>query len=150
MSQHHFEKHLNKANEFVNTLSANLGIADKEKVYRIFKSVLHALRDSISMENSLHFLAQLPFILKASYVENWSHKNNNIKIKHIKDFVHLIKKNDGKAFDFDLLSDNEIKRICSIIFSTIGDFISEGEMESIKSVLPSEIKQLFENEMVLL
>ncbi|MBS1494965.1 MAG: DUF2267 domain-containing protein [Bacteroidetes bacterium] len=141
---------MNKANEFINTLSENLGIEDKEKVYRMFKSVLHTLRDSITLENSLHFLAQLPFILKATYVDNWSHKVKRIKIKHTEDFVKLVKRNDGKAFDYDFLSDGEVERICKIIFSTIGDFISEGEMNNLKSVLPSEIKQLFDSEPVLL
>lgn len=149
-STYHFEKHLEKANVFMNFISENLGISDKDKVNRIFRSVIHALRDSISFEESLQLIAQLPFILKAVYVENWSAKNKGRKVKHLDDFIEKVMKNDKKNSDNDFYDFIEAERACKIIFNALYDFTSEGEMNDIKSTLPEEIRSLFDTDTVII
>ncbi len=145
----HFEKHLHKANAFMETLSENLGIEDKDKVYRIFKSVLHTLRDNISIEDSLKVIAQLPFILKAVYVENWSIKALHKKAKHLTDFLNHVKEKENKIYYYDFYN-IDVERTCKIVIDVLKNFISEEEMNNIKAAMPKEIKKLFDNEVILI
>ena len=41
--------------------------------YRLLKSVLHALRDLLQLEETAHFGAQLPTLLPGAYYEAWRH-----------------------------------------------------------------------------
>lgn len=133
-------------NHFINVLSENLGVSDKDKVYRILKSVLHTLRDNISIDESLQLIAQLPFMMKAVYVENWSVNFRKNKIKHIKDFILNVKERENQIFYYDFLDLIEVEQSCRIVFQTLCNSISEGEVNDIKAILPQELKSLINNE----
>ncbi|UWX54487.1 DUF2267 domain-containing protein [Maribacter litopenaei] len=45
---------------------------DQDKAGRIFIAIMHALRDILPTEESLHLIAQLPMFPKAVYVNRWS------------------------------------------------------------------------------
>lgn len=98
-----FDKYSHKANEILNELSVKLGCpSDKDKAWRILRSVLHALRNRLTAEESLQLIAQLPMYLKALYVDGWKLRKDNYKIKHIDEFldeVYMESTNTG-YYDF--------------------------------------------------
>jgi uncharacterized protein (DUF2267 family) len=145
-----FEKHLSRVNEFMNVLAANLGIEDKDSVYRILRSVLHTIRDTISLQESLQLMAQLPMFLKGVYAEKWQVKSRKTRVKHVNDFIEKVKQRHGETFLYDFGSSDGAERACRIVFRTLSDFISEGEIKDIRAGLPKDIKVLFDNELVLL
>ncbi len=141
-----FDKFATKGNKFLKDLAKELGHPkDKAKAGRKLRAVLHAIRDQLPMEESLQLLAQLPMFLKAIYVENWNIHKKKKKIKHIKAFTDLIKQYDFKTADHDFISDEEVENAAVVIFLCLRKYISLGEMEDIKAVLPKELKFLTRN-----
>jgi uncharacterized protein (DUF2267 family) len=120
----------------------NLG-EDTEKAGRIFSSIMHALRDIISPQESLQFIAQLPMFLKAVYVNGWSMKKEKPKVKKMAEFVDLVRKHDGVAAinDFEY-SDEVAERYIDTTFIYLRKYISLGEMEDIRDGLPKELKSM--------
>lgn len=73
-----FNQYAQEGNAFLNEYTKQLGVGkDTEKAGRIFVSIMHALREIISVEESLQFIAQLPMFLKGAYVNGWNPKKEN-------------------------------------------------------------------------
>jgi uncharacterized protein (DUF2267 family) len=66
-----FEKYAMKGNEFINLLAHRLGDTDRDRAARILRSVFRALRNHLTVEESMELLSHLPMILKGVYVDGW-------------------------------------------------------------------------------
>lgn len=130
-----------EANTFIKVYSKKLNINDIEKSGRILSSILHALRDVISMEESLNLIAQFPMFLKAVYVNGWTfHKKK--KIKSISEFIELIRKYDGVTSLHDFESDEQAENYIFGTFVQLRKYISLGELEDIRTELPRDLKSM--------
>ena len=70
-----FTQFANEANSFLKNYTQEMSLAnDTDKAGRILSSILHALRDVISTEESLNLISQFPMFLKAVYVNGWTMK----------------------------------------------------------------------------
>ncbi|MEP1097336.1 MAG: DUF2267 domain-containing protein [Cyclobacteriaceae bacterium] len=138
-----FNKFAAKGNQFMKELSKELGCPDDlSKAGRILKAVLHALRNHLTMEESVQLLAQLPMFLKAVYVENWSLKKHK-KVKHLKDFYQEIRDIEPRTADADFPTFDDTSSKVTVVFLILRKFISLGELEDMKSILPKELKGIF-------
>lgn len=138
-----FNQYATEGNTFLNeyTKKMNLG-EDTNKAGRILTSILHALRDIISTEESLQFIAQLPMFLKAVYVNGWTIKKRP-KIKRMAEFLDLVRKHDGVSAvnDFEY-SDEVAERYANTTFIFLRKYVSLGEMEDIRNELPKDLKSM--------
>ncbi|NJB72180.1 uncharacterized protein (DUF2267 family) [Saonia flava] len=139
-----FNQYASEGNKFLKdyTYELNLG-EDRDKAGRILVSTLHALRDIIPMQESLQFIAQLPMFLKGLYVHGWSSKKKKIKIKHVAEFLDLVRHHDGAAAVNDFEYDDEVaERYIKTTFIFLRKYVSLGEMEDIMDNLPKELKHI--------
>ena len=138
-----FNKFAEKGNSFMKELAKELGYPDdKSKAGRVLKAILHALRNHVSVEESVQLLAQLPMFLKAVYVENWTLRKEPKRVKHLSEFFEEIRKYDGKTANIDFTTDEDMERDISVVFIVLRRYISLGELEDIKAMLPKELKPL--------
>jgi uncharacterized protein (DUF2267 family) len=95
------------------------------------------------MEESLQLIAQFPMFLKAVYVNGWNIKRKKTKVKHIAEFLDLVRQHDGSAsvnnFEY---SDEEAERYVHTTFIYLRKYISLGEMEDIRDGLPKDLKSM--------
>lgn len=144
-----FEKFANVGNQFVKQLSVELGHhGDTDRTGRVLKSVLHALRNQLTIEESMQVLAQLPMFLKAIYADGWTEKKKK-KIKHLNEFLDSVWEEDGALADKDFKDKAETERACVIVFLVLRKYISEGEMDDIAAILPEELKSLIKPEFII-
>jgi len=139
-----FNQYAKDGNTFLKEYAREMNLGeDTEKAGRIFSSVMHALRDIISPQESLQFIAQLPMFLKAVYVNGWSMKKEKPKVKKMAEFIDLVRKYDGVAAinDFEY-SDEVAERYIDTTFIYLRKYISLGEMEDIRDGLPKELKSM--------
>lgn len=122
---------------------------DHDKAGRILSSVLYALRDIISTEESLQFIAQLPMFLKAVYVNGWNLKKTKSKIKRMEEFLDLVRAYDGRAAvnDFEY-SDEVAEQYVDSTFTFLAKHISWGEMEDIRGELPKDLKTMIQSKLM--
>ncbi len=140
-----FNKYAAKGNEFLNRLSESLGEeANRDHAARVLRSTLHVIRDHITVEESIQFLAQLPMILKGVYVDGWSTSNMNSKIKTIDDFAAEVIGRDGNSAWRDFSNREEVIRDIRKVIETLAAYVSTGELEDVFSVLPKEVQRTFQ------
>jgi uncharacterized protein (DUF2267 family) len=129
-----------EANEFLKEYTNELLLdGDTEKAGRILSSILHGLREIISMEESLQLIAQFPMFLKAVYANAWSsHKKK--KVKNMTEFIDLVRKFDGATSMHDFKSYELAEKYINATFILLRRYISLGELEDIRSELPKDLK----------
>tara|TARA_R110002050_G_scaffold286468_3_gene437002 strand:- start:86232 stop:86684 length:453 start_codon:yes stop_codon:yes gene_type:complete len=139
-----FNQYATEGNTFLKEYTKELDLGkDTDKAGRIFTAIMHALRDIIPPEESLQLIAQLPMFLKAVYVNGWTIKKTRPKIKHIPEFLDLVREHDGPASinDFEY-SDEVAEQYVDTTFIYLRKYISLGEMEDIRDGLPKDLKSL--------
>ena len=139
-----FNQYATEGNTFIKNYAEAMSMEnERDKAGRILTSVLHALRDIISTEESLQFIAQLPMFVKAVYVNGWSIKKKKVKARNMVDFIDLVRKHDGPAatndFEYnDKVAEDHIRNT----FKFLKKHVSKGEMEDIRDGLPKDLKNL--------
>ena len=131
-----------EANGFLKDYTKELCLdGDTEKAGRILSSILHGLREVISIEESLQLIAQFPMFLKAVYVNGWSsHKKE--KVKNMTEFIDLIREFDGATSVHDFKSNEVAESYIHSTFIMLRRYISLGELEDIRTELPKDLKHM--------
>ncbi len=145
-----FDKFAAQGNSSLEQLASSLGYPeDTSRAGRVLVSVLHALRNQLTLEESVQLLAQLPMFLKAVYVLNWSLHSKRKRPRHLDEFIKEIRQIHGKVAEHDFLDDIAVKQAMSCVFALLRQYISPGEMEDIESVLPRKLKSILEMDVPL-
>jgi uncharacterized protein (DUF2267 family) len=140
-----FDKFAAEGHEFINELSSSLGHpSEKARTGILLRSVLQVLRDSITIQQSLNMISQLPSFLKALYVEQWKYKEKPDRVKSLKEFgdkVEFHQKTLGeKNFDWPEPTVELIRKTLCVLNNK---YLSPGQVHDIVAELPLEIKEIF-------
>lgn len=139
-----FEKHAAKGNEFVNRLAARLGDPEnRDRAGRVLRSVLHALRSRLTLQESFQLIAQLPMVIKALYIEGWQPTRQHEKIKTMTEFCEAVMRDDGISAWRDFSGESDAIEATEAVIKTIADYVSAGELHDIVAVLPEDMKEQF-------
>jgi len=114
---------------------------DTDKAGRILSSILHGLREVITTEESLQLISQFPMFLKAVYVNKWSTRKK-VRVKSMTDFVDLIRELNGVTSLNDFESEEVAENYIHATFMMLRKYVSLGELEDIRTVLPKELKSI--------
>ncbi|HEY3513868.1 MAG TPA: DUF2267 domain-containing protein, partial [Kribbella sp.] len=60
------------ASLWVTGVAIELGTDDRQFAYRVLRAWLHGLRDRLGVEETAHFAAQLPELLRGVYYDGWN------------------------------------------------------------------------------
>jgi len=86
-------------------------------------------------------MAQLPMSLKGVYVDGWRIDKEFKRISHINDFMDEVRQEDGGLAGYDFGNNSKAKVAVASVFKALNYFVSEGEMNDIIDVMPTELKQ---------
>lgn len=139
-----FEQFANDGNHFLNELQSRLGISDRDRAARIFRGILHAIRDRIPMGESFNFLSQLPMFAKAVYADQWKFKPEPEKYRSIMQYTEAVRERPEIVALNDFTSDDEIMNATQHILSLLSEHVSPGEMEKVKHMMPLELQSVFD------
>jgi uncharacterized protein (DUF2267 family) len=139
-----FNRYATQGNYFLNHLSSELNLAEnKPRALRILRAVLHAIRNRISVEESTHFLSQLPMALKSIYVDSWDIGNKSSRARTRHDFMdEVYQLAGGKEGAFKRKED--VERYVRAVLDTLSEYISKGEMADVAATLPPQLRPYFE------
>ncbi|WP_297763422.1 DUF2267 domain-containing protein [uncultured Muriicola sp.] len=139
-----FNQYAAEGNTFIKEYAKQMNLGtDTDKAGRIFIAIMHALRDIIPPEESLQLIAQLPMFIKGVYIHGWKIRKKKPKIKHMAEFIDLVRQHDGPAAvnDFEY-SDEVAERYIDTTFIYLRKYVSLGEMEDIRDGLPKDLKSM--------
>ena len=133
-----FDVTLQKTQIWLNDIMAELDWHEHpHKAYLALRTVLHALRDRLTIEEAVQLGAQLPMLVRGFYYEGWTLKGKPRKERHKEDFLAHIK----DAFKDDFTSRPE--SIARAVFKVLAHHTSAGEIEDVKNLLPKALQELW-------
>ena len=133
-----FDSTVQKTQIWLNDVMAELDWKDRpHKAYLALRTVLHALRDRLTVQEAVQLGAQLPMLIRGFYYEGWTLKGKPHKERHKEDFLDHIR----DAFPDDVTVDAQ--RVCRTVFRVLARHTSKGEIEDVKHVLPKELRELW-------
>lgn len=110
---------------------------ERQRAYQALRSVLHALRDRLTVEEATDLGAQLPMLIRGFYYEGWKMTATPLKERHKEDFLAHVK----NAFRDDERMD--VEQITRAVFHVLARRVSEGEIKDIQAILPAELRELW-------
>ena len=119
---------------WINELDLRLEWNNKPRTYRLLKAVLHALRDSLKVNEAADLGAQLPGLLRGAYYEQWHPAATPIKERSIDQFLNRV----NASFKRDPLANPPLAVMA--VFQLLSKKISEGEIEDVRRCLPAPIR----------
>lgn len=90
-------------------------------------------------------MAQLPMLLKALYVDGWKYHEKPKRIKHIGDFVREVVHEDVPLGHHDITTAKDGENVIRAVFKVIRNHVSQGEINDIIAVMPTDLKPLWGN-----
>ena len=138
-----FEQYVPDANSFVKEVALQLGRPeDTDHAYRVMKSVLHAIRDVLSPEESLHMIAQLPMIIKGVYVDGW-HIHTQQKIRSLEDFLQSLRSKNERSATRDFGDDETARHHTKCVLNVLKNHVTTGEIQHLIDQFPNELAELW-------
>jgi uncharacterized protein (DUF2267 family) len=134
-----FTQYAAKGNAYVNRVAEVLQV-QRNQAARIVRSVLHALRNRLSHEESFQLLAQLPMALKSVYVEGWKYSDNYIRLRRPEEFLDEIRKEDNGMAGYDFGNNLRAALATAAVFNVLFESVSEGEVQDIINTLPESLQ----------
>jgi uncharacterized protein (DUF2267 family) len=122
---------------WINELDDRLGWNNKPRSYRLLKTVLHALRDRLQLNEAADLAAQLPTLLRGAYYEQWRPAIPSVKRRTKADFLAEV----GESFKSDPLA--QPTQAVMAVFELLSKKISAGEIEDVRRALPEELRNLW-------
>lgn len=131
-----FESSLQKTNLWLKDIEAELHNGSRQKAYVALRSVIHVLRDCLPLEQAVKFASQMPMIISGAYYEGWAPRRKPERLTRTGffDAIRLQTRNPG--IDPALAA----RAVIKVFFK----HISRGEMESIRRVLPREVREFWD------
>jgi uncharacterized protein (DUF2267 family) len=131
------------ASKFVSEISHELGNEGNHQAsIRIMTSVLHAIRDLLTVEGSLHLISQLPLLIKGIYVSGW-HLGAKERIKDKDQLIERLLLQNTRTGPIDFGTDEKALNNLMAVLRVLQRHISPGEIADLKAQFPPELKDLW-------
>ena len=126
-----------KTNEVLKEIERVSGWPEERRgqSYDALRAVLHALRDRLPVEEAAQLAAQLPTLIRGIYYEGWDPSRVPIKMSR-EEFLERVR----KEFPFQI--DGDIEDLVRTVLSALRRYVTEGEMEEVRSTLPKDLQEL--------
>ncbi len=122
---------------WINEVDRLLGWNNKARAYRLLRSVLHALRDWLQVNEAVDLAAQFPSLLRGVYYEHWRPAATPTKERGKASFLARI----DEAFKTDPIDDTA--KAVTAVFRLLSEKVSAGEIADVRQALPADLRALW-------
>ncbi|HKI30597.1 MAG TPA: DUF2267 domain-containing protein [Gemmataceae bacterium] len=131
-----FDSTLQTTNVWLHEIMERMGWVDKHRAYHALRTVLHALRDHLTVEGTAALAAQLPLLIRGIFFEGWHPAGKPLKARKKDDFLAHV----ALGFADDPADAEEVTRA---VLGVLADHVSAGEVAHVEHLLPQEIRSFF-------
>ena len=125
------DRTVSKTHEWLERLSGEMGSEDHQHAYVVLRAVLHALRDRVGPEVSVHLAAQLPILIRGIFYEGWDPGSTPQKLT-LDEFVMRVES------EANLKSSAEAATATRAVMQCLWEELAPGTMDHVIAVLPAE------------
>lgn len=134
-----FDTTVQKTNGWLHEIMQELGTQSRQEAYDVLRATLQTLRDRLPLEETAHLGAQLPMLIRGIYYEGWR-PSLEVRKMHLEEFFGCVL----ARFERTALENSDPEPAIRAVFHTLGRNIAPGEIQKIITVLPSDLKELWE------
>jgi nucleotide-binding universal stress UspA family protein/uncharacterized protein (DUF2267 family) len=132
------EQTVRTTNRWLRDVRLYLGEEQGPHAFRLMRTVLHVLRDHLSVKQVASLGAQLPLLLRGILYEGWDPAGKPEKNRRMVDFVEEVK---SQMFPEPL---EHPERAIHAVLAALGKHLTAGEVAKLRRALPHEIRELWE------
>lgn len=132
-----FNQTLEKSHLWLKDLKRIGNFNSEEEAYSILRATLHAIRDRLIVNQAVHLAAELPMLIRGLYYEGWKPEATPQEMSK-NEFIETVRANLHQASN---TIDPETG--AKAIFHLLERKISSGEISHIKSELPTDLKEFW-------
>jgi uncharacterized protein (DUF2267 family) len=129
-----FSSTVDKTNRVLREIEREYGWPEERRnqSYAALRAVLHALRDRLTVDETAHFAAQLPMLIRGLYYSGW--EPSRVPQKMSKDeFLQRVR----REFSYDVKGGME--HLVQTVVHSLRHHVTEGEWEDIKASVPRSL-----------
>jgi uncharacterized protein (DUF2267 family) len=133
-----FDRTFETTHVWLNEICSDLG-PDKQVAWKVLSTVLHKLRDRLSINLAAHLGAQLPLLIRGVYYDQFEPGRMTGMSRSREDFV-------GEVAEW--LSDTrpvDPEEAIRSVFRVLSRHISEGQVNKVRDALPKSLRQMWES-----
>lgn len=137
-----FEDNKKDAIVLLQSVAQELNTDDMNKAGRIFRAVLHAIRDRLPVNDGVQFAAQLPIFWKGIYFDQYDVSKVPVKIRDAQEWISYIRSKNAFAANNDFQLDDEITAAFKAVFNALQQHMTDGQLQKVKESLNQDIQEL--------
>ncbi len=123
--------------EWLNEICDRLDWADNRRAYLLLRTVLHGLRDWMTVDEAADLAAQLPLLVRGIYYEGWNPSATPAHPRAKADFMERVE----QAFNKEPLDDPD--GAVAAVFAILEKHVSKGEVDQVRKAMRKEIRELW-------
>ena len=131
-----FDRTLETTHVWLNEICRDLG-PDKQVAWKVLSTVLHKLRDRLTINLAAHLGAQLPLMVRGVYYDQFEPGRMPSDCRSRDEFVAEVAEwlSDTRPLD----SEEAIRSV----FRVLSRHISEGQVKKVREALPKSVRQMW-------
>jgi uncharacterized protein (DUF2267 family) len=133
-----FDRTLETTHIWLNEICNDLG-PDKQVAWKVLSTVLHKLRDRLTINLAAHLGAQLPLLVRGVYYDQFEPGKMPSEFRSRDDFIAEVA---------EWLSDTrpvDPEEAIRSVFRVLSRHISEGQINKVRDALPKSVRHLWES-----
>ncbi|MFF0065377.1 DUF2267 domain-containing protein [Streptomyces sp. NPDC005279] len=129
-----FDTMVDKANRLLKEIEQAFGWPKERRnqSYAALRGVLHALRDRLSVDETAHFGAQLPTLIRGVYYDGWKPAETPVKMNR-EEFLARVKE------EFPYAVEGGTEELVHTVLEVLKGHVSEGEWGALKAHMPKSL-----------
>lgn len=133
-----FDKTLETTHIWLKEIMIDLG-PDKQVAWKVLSTVLHKLRDRLSINLAAHLGAQLPLLVRGVYYDQFEPAKMPSECRSREEFVAEVAEwlSDARPVD----PEDAIRSV----FKVLSRHVSRGQIDHVKQALPKPVRQMWDD-----
>ncbi|MFD9224706.1 MULTISPECIES: DUF2267 domain-containing protein [unclassified Streptomyces] len=129
-----FDTMVDKANRLLKEIEQAFGWPKERRnqSYAALRGVLHALRDRLSVDETAHFGAQLPTLIRGVYYDGWKPAETPVKMNR-EEFLARVRE------EFPYAVEGGTEELVHTVLEVLKGHVSEGEWGALKAHMPKSL-----------
>jgi uncharacterized protein (DUF2267 family) len=127
--------------EILNKIKKELSLKSTGDVVPLLASVLHSLRQTLTLEHSTLFLNRLPEFLKIIFVSNWKQDERHVRIDHLDEFINLVMDRDRQTGKFLFKSEVQTLFIVILVLRMLYNLIDIKNFDGLSHMFRRELRE---------
>ena len=124
---------------WMNEMSKELQWTEERRIYLALRTVLHAIRDRITLPEAVQFGAQLPTFIRGVYYEGWRPGPRPLRNRSTEAFLEEIRREFAKTRAARI----DPEDVARAVFKFLNGKIAGGELTEVRDQLPKGIRHLW-------